>query len=720
MKLSPLAQIKLVAVLATAYVLLGCEAPPTSASEQTPPLSSAVPSVPMPDLVTVSNIAPEPTAAPQPAENEPAHGPVALSDHLQEVVKLAQSGVGDEVVLAYIQNSPVPFSPSPEEILYLTDLGISDVIITALVNHHGTPAPMAAQPPPAAPVNPNPPPFPAEPPPAEATYNPEPPMVYSSPPVVEYVTPPPAVDYNYFYSSLAPYGSWMEVPDYGWCWQPTVGVIQHDWRPYCHRGRWLDTDCGWYWQSDYSWGWAPFHYGRWFQHPVRGWCWRPDSVWAPAWVSWRYTDSHCGWAPLPPGAHYHSGVGFTYYGAHVGVGFGFGLHGDAWTFVPAHRFHEREIWQHRVPPAEQPHIFRESKVVNNYVVQNNTIVNRGVSDRVPALARSEPRKVIVRDLPERGGAAVRPDRLRQEGAQVVVYRPKPPVASQQNPRTAQGPAARPVMSQPTSVARPATGITPSAGTVGREVRTASPAGSSSELVAKTRPVPAEDNRPAVRALSAPTTPVRSEPARVSTPQTYRAPAPASNPSPSPALQRPAPTAMSPQYRQETPKPVTSVSPRVETTPAVRSAPPTAFSPQVQSVTPRPSRPAPSFSTTESRPNASWSQPAAQSRPAPSYSPPIVPSQPAPSYSPPPVQSRPAPSYSPPAFQSRPAPSYSAPAFQSRPAPSYSAPAAQVRPAPLYSPPAVQSRPAPSYSAPPSRPAPQSTAPASSSNNRRQN
>ena len=32
----------------------------------------------------------------------------------------------------------------------------------------------------------------------------------------------------------------------------------------------------------------------------RGWVWVPGTVWAPAWVSWRYGGGYVGWAPLPP------------------------------------------------------------------------------------------------------------------------------------------------------------------------------------------------------------------------------------------------------------------------------------------------------------------------------------------------------------------------------------------------------------------------------------
>src|SRR5206468_1232576 len=129
----------------------------------------------------------------------------------------------------------------------------------------------------------------------------------------------------YFHESLAPYGSWVSVPEYGMCWQPTVVVVNPGWRPYCDRGRWVYTDCGWYWQSDYSWGWAPFHYGRWHNDLRVGWVWVPDRVWGPSWVCWRQSDAYCGWAPLPPAARFEVGVGLVFNHGHVGTSFDFGL-----------------------------------------------------------------------------------------------------------------------------------------------------------------------------------------------------------------------------------------------------------------------------------------------------------------------------------------------------------------------------------------------------------
>ncbi len=100
-----------------------------------------------------------------------------------------------------------------------------------------------------------------------------------------------------FYVPLEPYGQWVELAPYGWCWYPVR--VARDWRPYVY-GRWVWTDNGWYWASEEKWGWATYHYGRWFRHPTLRWVWVPDVVWAPAWVSWREGDGYIGWTPLPP------------------------------------------------------------------------------------------------------------------------------------------------------------------------------------------------------------------------------------------------------------------------------------------------------------------------------------------------------------------------------------------------------------------------------------
>jgi len=117
------------------------------------------------------------------------------------------------------------------------------------------------------------------------------------------------VDVSIFYESLSPYGEWFAYGSYGWAWTPYD--VPYGWRPYTH-GHWIYTDHGWTWVSHWKWGWAPFHYGRWIFDPDYGWIWIPDRAWGPAWVAWRWSDDWVGWAPLPPDAVWHAGVGLRF------------------------------------------------------------------------------------------------------------------------------------------------------------------------------------------------------------------------------------------------------------------------------------------------------------------------------------------------------------------------------------------------------------------------
>jgi hypothetical protein len=97
-----------------------------------------------------------------------------------------------------------------------------------------------------------------------------------------------------FYDDLSPYGQWVQTPEYGRVWIPDAGP---DFQPYASNGHWVMTEYGNTWVSDYAWGWAPFHYGRWYQDRYRGWAWIPGRDWGPAWVSWRSGGGYYGWAP---------------------------------------------------------------------------------------------------------------------------------------------------------------------------------------------------------------------------------------------------------------------------------------------------------------------------------------------------------------------------------------------------------------------------------------
>lgn len=97
-----------------------------------------------------------------------------------------------------------------------------------------------------------------------------------------------------YISELSSYGSWHQVPDYGWVWRP---VYTGSWGPYVN-GYWSWCRTGWVWVSYDPWGWAPYHYGRWDFVVNVGWAWIPGRVWSGAWVSFAVGPSHIGWCPL--------------------------------------------------------------------------------------------------------------------------------------------------------------------------------------------------------------------------------------------------------------------------------------------------------------------------------------------------------------------------------------------------------------------------------------
>jgi hypothetical protein len=119
-----------------------------------------------------------------------------------------------------------------------------------------------------------------------------------------------------FRSTLDPYGAWEEDPTYGTVWAPSPSVVGPDFTPYVSAGHWA-YDGDYVWESDYDWGWAPFHYGRWVYAGPAGWEWIPGRAYAGAWVAWRYGAGdwgYVGWAPLGPTWCWRGGMA-------VGVGF---------------------------------------------------------------------------------------------------------------------------------------------------------------------------------------------------------------------------------------------------------------------------------------------------------------------------------------------------------------------------------------------------------------
>lgn len=215
----------------------------------------------------------------------------------------------------------------------------------------------------------------------------------SGPPMAAEAAPaaPPTPNLAYFQQQLAPYGTWVNVPGDGLCWEPAVGP---GWRPYYDGGHWAYTDAGYFWESDYPWGDIAFHYGRWAYVNLGVdpcWVWVPGYEYAPAWVVWRHDDAdgYVGWAPLPPGAVFVNGDWF-FHGARVGAGFDFGLGAGFFTFVGYDHFwaHDYRFWV--VPHDRVIFAFHHSMIINHYGFEHGRFVDAGLPhDRMAAFTHQD-------------------------------------------------------------------------------------------------------------------------------------------------------------------------------------------------------------------------------------------------------------------------------------------------------------------------------------------
>lgn len=322
----------------------------------------------------------------------------ALSPDLQEVVTLSREQMGDEVITNYIRSTGRSYQLTADQIIYMKTQGVSSTVLNTLIQ---TASSTANPDPAAAPViTTENPPIPSAPPAVSTTANANivtPPLVPTTPapppePAEDTAPPPdaaqPDVNLPYFQAQLEPFGTWMQVPGYGLCWQPTQAVAANpDWRPYYDMGQWVQTDNGLFWASDYTWGDIPFHYGRWILQPGYGWLWVPGYTWGPAWVCWRQADADgcIGWAPLPAGAVFVGGV-WMFHGFRVDVAtFDFGLGANFFVFVGCDHFHESFFrmrgheWAFHVPPERAREFYRRSVVHNDFHRdENGRFVNDGL------------------------------------------------------------------------------------------------------------------------------------------------------------------------------------------------------------------------------------------------------------------------------------------------------------------------------------------------------
>jgi hypothetical protein len=167
--------------------------------------------------------------------------------------------------------------------------------------------------------------------------------------------------YQDFYDGLAPYGQWIQDPQYGYVWLPDVDA---DFRPYYTNGYWANTEYGNTWVSDYDWGWAPFHYGRWTYDNYYGWLWIPDTEWAPAWVSWRSSNDYYGWAPMGPGVNINVNLGL--------------IPVDWWMFVTPTYFYDRSFYRYcNYDYRFRRGVYARTNIINYTYIDNRTTYYTG-------------------------------------------------------------------------------------------------------------------------------------------------------------------------------------------------------------------------------------------------------------------------------------------------------------------------------------------------------
>jgi hypothetical protein len=216
-----------------------------------------------------------------------------------------------------------------------------------------------------------------------------------------------SVDIGFFYDDLAPYGNWIERPSYGWVWAPRA--VSAGWQPY-RDGHWIWTDQGWTWVTDEPYGWATYHYGRWYDDPEIGWAWVPGDEWGPSWVSWQEGGDYIGWAPLPPS---------------VTVSFGgllaVTLAPETYVFVPERYFLASSFTSYIVPRERCVDVYRRTRNFTQYRHSGDRIYNDGVPvEQVQRFVGRPVPRYQLGDLSannRRGGARI-------QGNRVEIFRPQ--------------------------------------------------------------------------------------------------------------------------------------------------------------------------------------------------------------------------------------------------------------------------------------------------------
>lgn len=218
-----------------------------------------------------------------------------------------------------------------------------------------------------------------------------------------------SVTLEVFHTSLGRHGRWMTVEGYGEVWHPER--LPSGWQPYM-VGRWGYTDYGWTWISFDPWGDITYHYGTWMFLDRIEWVWVPGYVWAPAWVTFSYSDEFIGWAPIPPTVV----ISVSGFSEPVTVRENF------FVFVPARSFVNVDVRTVRVPRERNVTIIHETKNVTNFTIVNGTVHNNAIPvEQVEKITRTKVQRADigqVKTKPTRieAGAKAQGDRIAVVGS----------------------------------------------------------------------------------------------------------------------------------------------------------------------------------------------------------------------------------------------------------------------------------------------------------------
>ncbi|HEY6952413.1 MAG TPA: DUF6600 domain-containing protein [Bacteroidota bacterium] len=217
---------------------------------------------------------------------------------------------------------------------------------------------------------------------------------------------------NLFYADLTPYGEWIQFEPGMYAWHPLA--VDPGWRPYM-RGRWVWSDYGWYWVTAEPFGWATYHYGRWYLDDFYGWIWIPDTIWGPAWVEWRYNDDYVGWAPLPPYARFHVTVGIRFTERWVAPPV-------YWSFIAYNHFGVNHPYRDYVNESYTRRLISTTRSAGRYEVDQNRIINRGVSRTM--IEGHIPNRLETAQVTETRDRGI--ERITRDGGseRVEIYRPR--------------------------------------------------------------------------------------------------------------------------------------------------------------------------------------------------------------------------------------------------------------------------------------------------------